>query len=75
MHDVRITGGGRGLRGGGRKNSGWGDSWTTSELSISTPTSGRLQPRTTGDGAGQRNKGQDVSWQNVSLQRKSELET
>ena len=33
---------------GGRRKSGWGVSWTTSELSASTPTSGRLQPRTRG---------------------------
>ena len=32
----------------GRKNSGWGVSWTTSELLISTPTGGRLQPRRKG---------------------------
>ena len=31
---------------GARKKSGWGVSWTISELSASTPTSGRLQPRT-----------------------------
>ena len=33
MRDVRRNGGGRGLRGGGRKKSGWSVSWTTSELS------------------------------------------
>ena len=42
---------------GGRKKSGWGVSWTTSELSASTPASGRLQPRTRGNGAEPRNKG------------------
>ena len=31
---------------GARKKSGWGVSLTASELSASTPTSGRLQPRT-----------------------------
>ena len=31
---------------GGREKSGWAVSWTTSELSASTPTSGRVQPRT-----------------------------
>ena len=36
------------LREQGRKKSGWGISWTTSWLSVSTPTSGRLQPRTRG---------------------------
>ena len=34
---------------GGRKKSGWGVFWTTLELSASTPTSGRLQPRTQND--------------------------
>ena len=46
--DVRRIGGERGLRRGPetiRKKSGWGVSWTTSELSASTPTSGRLQLR------------------------------
>ena len=32
--------------------------------SVSTLTSGRLQPRTRGDGAGRRNKGWNVSWRN-----------
>ena len=36
----------------------------------STPTSERLQPRTRGNGAEQRNKGRDISWRNGSLQRK-----
>ena len=45
VRDVRRTDGGRGTRGrtGQRMN---GVSWTTSELSASTLTSGRLQPRT-----------------------------
>ena len=50
---------------GARKNSGWGVSWTTSELSASTPTSGRLQPRTRGNGAERWNKGTEyfmVKW-------------
>ena len=42
---------------GARKKSGWGVSWTTSELSASTPTSERLQPRTRGNGAERQNKG------------------
>ena len=62
--------GGAGCMGGGRKKSGWGVSWTTSELSISTPTSGRLRPRTRGDSAERRNKGRNISWQNGSVQRK-----
>ena len=36
---------------GARKKSAWCVSWTTSELSASTPTSGRLQPRARGNGA------------------------
>ena len=59
---------------GGREKCGWGVSKTTSEPFASTPTSGRLQPRTRGDGAGRRNKGRNVSWQNGSLQRKLGLD-
>ena len=59
---------------GARKKSGWCVSWTTSELSVSTPTSGRLQPRTRRNGAGQQNKGQNISWQNGSLQKKTRLD-
>ena len=60
---------------GGTRESGWNDvSWTTSELSVSTPTSARLQLRTRGNGARRRNKGRNVSWQNRSLQRKSGLD-
>ena len=59
---------------GGKKNSGWGVSWTTSELSVSKPTSGRLQPRTRGNGARRRKTGRNVSWRNRSLQRKSGLD-
>ena len=51
MRDVRRIGGGRGLCGGGRKKSGWGVSWTTSELSALTLTSERLQPGMRGTGA------------------------
>ena len=58
---------------GARKKSGWGVSWTTSELSASTPTSGRLQPRTRENGARRRNKGRNVTWQSGSLQRKPGL--
>ena len=42
---------------GARKKSGWGVSWTISELSASAPTSGRLQPRTRGNGAERQNEG------------------
>ena len=44
-----------------KKKSGWGVSWTTSELLASTPTSGRLQPRTRGNGAERRDKGRNIS--------------
>ena len=46
---------------GARKKKGWGVSGTTSELSASTPTSGRMQPRTREDGAERRNKGRNIS--------------
>ena len=45
-----------------KKNSGWGVSWTTSELLASTPTSGQLQPRAWGKGAERQNKGWNISW-------------
>ena len=51
------------------------DTWTTSELSASTPISGRLQPRTRGNGTRRRNKERNVSWRNGSLQKKSGLDT
>ena len=50
--------------------SGRDVSWSTSEPSASTPISGRLLPRTKGNGAGRWNKGLDVSWRNGPLQRK-----
>ena len=59
---------------GPRKKSGWGVSWTISELSASTPTSGRLQPRTRGNGAERQNEGRNISWRNGSLQRKPRLD-
>ena len=65
MRDVRRIGGGRGLREGPGKRVNGGVSWTTSELSESTPTSGRLKPRTRGNGAGLRNKGRNVLWGNI----------
>ena len=59
----------------GQENSGWSVSWTTSELSASTPTSGRLQPRTKGNGAERRNKVRNIiSWRNGSLQRMPRLD-
>ena len=42
---------------GVREKSGCGVSLTTSELSVSTPTSGQVQPRARGNGAKRRNKG------------------
>ena len=41
--------------------------WMTSERLASTPTSGRLQPRTRGNGAERWNKGRDISWRDGSL--------
>ena len=58
---------------GARKKSGWGVSWTTSELSASTPTR-RLQPRKRRNGAERRNKGRNISCRNGSLQRKPWLD-
>ena len=58
-----------------KKRSGWGVSWTTSELSAQTPTSGRLRPRTRGNVAERRNKGRDSSCRNGSLQRKPGLDS
>ena len=59
---------------GARKKSGWGVSWTTSELSASKSTSGRLQPRTRGNGAEREDKGRNIAWQNGSLQKKPRLD-
>ena len=44
------------------------------ELSVSTPTSGRLQPRTRGNGTRRRNTGRNVLWRHGLLQRKLELD-
>ena len=55
---------------GGREKCGWGVSWNTSELSVSTPTSGRLRPRARGNGARRRN----VLWPKRSLWRKPGLD-
>ena len=41
---------------GDNKKSRWDVSWTTSELSASTPTSGLLQPRIRGNDARRRNR-------------------
>ena len=48
---------------GNRENSAWGDSRTISELSVSTPTSERLQPRTKGNGTRRRSTGWNFSSQ------------
>ena len=80
VRDVGRNGGGRArVVWGARKKSVWGVSWTSSKLSASTPTSGRptsgrLQPRTRGNGAEQQNKGGNISWRNGSLQRKPRLD-
>ena len=70
VRDVRRTVGGVGCVGGQEKN-GWGVSWTTSELSVLTPTSRRLQPRTRVNSGRRRNKERNVSWRNGLLQRDS----
>ena len=44
------------------------------DRSASTPTSGQLQPRTTGNGAERRNEGRNISWRNGSLQRNPGLD-
>ena len=59
---------------GGQEKQWTGVSWTTSELSASTPTSGRLQPRTRGNCAERQNKGRNISRQSGSLQRKPRLD-
>ena len=43
-----------------RRRRGGAVSWTTSGFSASTPTSGRSQPRTRGNGIGQPNKGAEI---------------
>ena len=81
MEDTRMPkcmmfgemGGGAGYV-GAREKSGWGVSWTTSELSASTPTSGRLQPRARSNGAERQSKGRNISWRNGSLQREPRLD-
>ena len=45
-----------------------------SELSVSTPISGRLPPRTRGNGLRRRNKVRNVPWRNGSMQKKSGLD-
>ena len=52
----------------------WGVSWMTSELSASTLTSGRLQPRTGGNSAERQNKGPNISWRSGPSQRKPRLD-
>ena len=70
-----MAGGAGCVGGGGREKSGWGVYWTTtSVLSASTPTSGRLRPRTRGNGAERQNKRRNISRQNGSLQKKSRLD-
>ena len=73
VRGVRRTGGGRGRglrRGPGKRVDGV----FAGRLSVSTPTSGRLQPRMRGNGARRRNKGRNVSWRNLSSQIESGLD-
>ena len=57
---------------GARKMSGWGVSWTTSELSATTPITGRLQPRTRGNGAERWNKGRNIFQDQMDRCRESQ---
>ena len=59
---------------GGQEKEWMSVSWTTSELSVLTPTSKRLQPRTREDGARRCSKERKVSWPNYLLQRKTGLD-
>ena len=59
---------------GGQEKEWMSVSWTTSEVSAPTPTSGRLQPRARGNGAERWNKGWNISWRNGSLQKKPRLD-
>ena len=52
---------------GGQETERMGCFLDDPEPSTSTPTSGRLQPRTRGNGAGRRNKGRNVLWRKDSL--------
>ena len=61
MRDVRKTGRRHELLGGTGKRVDGISLEATSELSVSTPTNGRLQPRTRWNGAKWRNKGRNVA--------------
>ena len=54
---------------GGQEKSGWGVSWTTSELSTSTPTSGRLQPRTRGMAQNGRTRDRTFYGENIVVEK------
>ena len=56
VRDVRRSGGGRGSRGGPGKRMDGVFPERPQECSVSTPTSGRLQPRTRGNGARRRTR-------------------
>ena len=58
----------------GQEKEWMGVSWTASELSASTPTSGQLQPGARGNGAGRWNERQKVLRRNGSLQRNPGLD-
>ena len=59
---------------GGQEKEWMGCFLDDPRVSASRPTSGRLQPRTRGNGAERQNKGRNISWQNGSLQKKPRLD-
>ena len=61
VRDVQRVGGGRGLRDGGDEKEWVGCLLDDLRALASTPTSGGLQPRTRGNGAGLRDKERNVS--------------
>ena len=73
MRDVQRFGGGRRLRGGpGKRVNELFPGQSQSFRHQRRPVIGRLQPRTRGNGAGRRNKGQNVSYGEMSRCRESE---
>ena len=81
MEDLRLTKcvmfgelvGGAGCVGG--QGKGWMGCFLDDLKAFGiTPTSGRLHSRTRKNGAGRRDKGRNVSWQNRSLQKKPGLD-
>ena len=74
MSDVRRTGGERGLRWASGKRVDGVFPERSQELSVSTPTSGRLQPRTRENGARRWKRGRNVSCRNGPLPTKLGLD-